>query len=167
MGMLKTAIRVSIELRQRIVAVLENADRVLPSLKQPDMYATLALLHFDDSAEAEYSVAGHPPILHYRKNTNNVVQLAMQQFPIGLFGDTDYKSTRTPFSQGDLFLILTDGITEVMNERGEEFGYRPVEESLIRYAAQPLPNIWKAIRNSATAYGVQRDDQSALMVRVL
>src|SRR5262249_41553866 len=63
MGMLKTAMRVSRQLGQEPVAMLESVDRVLPTVKEPNMYATLALMSFDDSSEAEYSLAGHPPIL--------------------------------------------------------------------------------------------------------
>lgn len=167
MGMLKTAMRVSLELKQEPVALLENTDRVLPSLKEPDMYATLALLRFDDSAEAEYALAGHPPILHYRKETNDVVRLAMQQFPLGLLGDTLYTSARTEYSRGDLFLISTDGVTEVTNEHGEEFGLERLEKLVTGHAAEPLAEIWGAIRSAAIAHGSQQDDQSALMIRAL
>lgn len=58
------------------------------------MTPTLALLRFDDSSEAEYCIAGHPPILHYRKSGNDMARLAMQQFPIGLLGTEDYVSAR-------------------------------------------------------------------------
>jgi serine phosphatase RsbU (regulator of sigma subunit) len=167
MGMLKTAMRVSLELKQPPTALLENADRVLPSLKEPDMYATLALLRFDHSPAAEYCLAGHPPILHYRKHSNDVARLTMQQFPIGLIGDARYTSARTQYSPGDLFLILTDGITEVADERGEEFGLERVERLVVSRAAHPLPEIWELIRNAVIAFGPQRDDQSALMIRAL
>jgi serine phosphatase RsbU (regulator of sigma subunit) len=63
------------------VAVLERADRVLPEVKEASMYATLALLYFDSSSEVEYSLAGRPPILHYRAATGGIARLAMQQFP--------------------------------------------------------------------------------------
>jgi len=167
MGMLKTAIRVSLEFGQQPIALLENTDRVLPSLKEPYMYATLALLRFDDSSQAEYCLAGHPPILHYRKTSNDVARLAMQQFPVGLTGSAEYVSARTPYSRGDLFVILTDGIIEVTNRHGEEFGLDNVEKLVIGHATEPLANIWDAIRNATIACGPQRDDQSALVVRAL
>ncbi len=167
MGMLKTAVRVSLELRQQPIALLENADRVLPSLKQPDMYATLALLRFDGSAEAEYCLAGHLPILHYRKNSNCVARLAMQQFPVGLLGTADYVSAYTSYSPGDLFVILTDGIVEVADQQGEEFGLERVEKLVIAHATERLAHIWDAIRAAAIAHGPQLDDQSALMIRAL
>jgi hypothetical protein len=42
--------------------LLESADRVLPAVKEADMYATLALLYCDGSFQAEYALAGHLPI---------------------------------------------------------------------------------------------------------
>jgi hypothetical protein len=63
MGMLKAALRVSLQFHQQPVALLESADRVLPAVKEPDMYATLALLYFDSSAQAEYALAGAHPAL--------------------------------------------------------------------------------------------------------
>ena len=50
MGMLKTALRASLQFHQQPVALLESADRVLPTVKQEDMYATLAMLYFDASS---------------------------------------------------------------------------------------------------------------------
>jgi hypothetical protein len=103
MGMLKTAIRVSLQFRQEPVAVLESADRVLPSVKEANMYATLALLYFDGSPEAEYSLAGHPPILHYRAPTGGIARLAMEQFPLGLIpGGPLYEPAGRPFSAGSV-----------------------------------------------------------------
>jgi Stage II sporulation protein E (SpoIIE) len=166
MGMLKTAMRLGIELRHKPVDLLRDADRVLPSLKQPDMYATLALLRFDGSMEAEYSLAGQPPILHYRKNSNDVALLAMQQFPVGLLLNPEYESARAPFASGDLFLMLTDGIFEVTNEQNEEFGLEQVKRLVVERAVEPLPNIWESIRSAARAHGPQKDDQSGLLVRV-
>jgi hypothetical protein len=167
MGMLKTVMRFGIELRQQPVALMENANRVLPSLKEPEMYATMALLHFDESPQAEYAVVAHPPILHYRKASNDIARLAMRQFPVGLFPTPQYTSARIPYSPGDLFLILTDGIIEVLSEQDEEFGLKRVETLVVRHAAEQLPNIWEAIRSAATAHGPQDDDQSALFVRAL
>ncbi len=51
MGMLKAAMRLAVQLCQMPVAALESVDRVLPDLKEPEMFATLALLRFDGSGE--------------------------------------------------------------------------------------------------------------------
>ncbi|HEY6465526.1 MAG TPA: SpoIIE family protein phosphatase, partial [Candidatus Acidoferrales bacterium] len=63
--------------------------------------------------------------------------------------------------------ILTDGIVEAANERGEEFGLERVEKLVIAHAAEPPANIWESIRSAVSAHGPQQDDQSALILRVL
>lgn len=78
MGMLKT--RLAVQFRQPPVELLESTDRVLPGLKKPDRYATLALLQFDGSAEVEYALAGHVPILHHRDRSRDTAELSMEQF---------------------------------------------------------------------------------------
>ncbi len=166
MGMLKTAMRVSLQFRRHPVALLESVDRVLPVVKEPDMYATMALLNFDGSAQAEYALAGHGPILHYRDRSRDTVRLSMKQFPLGLIPGGCYASQRVTYLSRDLFLMLTDGISEVPNERDEEFGLARLEQLLTQYATQPLPHIWELIMDEVHQHGLQQDDQSLLLVRV-
>ena len=166
MGMLKTAVRVSLQLGQHPVALLETADRVLPAVKEPDMYATLALLHFDGSEQAEYTSAGHVPILHYRDSSRDTARLLMEQFPLGLIPGSCYATQRVNYSTRDVFLMLTDGISEVPNDLDEEFGLARLEQLLVQHAAQSLPDIWKLIMEKVRQHGAQRDDQSLLLVRV-
>ena len=166
MGMLKTAMRLAVQFRQPPVALLESADRVLPGLKGPDMYATMALLQFDGSAEVEYSSAGHVPIVHYRDRDRDTAMLSMEQFPLGLIPGGSYASRRVTYSPGDLFLMLTDGISEVPNEKDEDFGLARLEQLLTQHAAQPLPQIWDLIMTGVRQHGIQQDDQTLLLVRV-
>jgi sigma-B regulation protein RsbU (phosphoserine phosphatase) len=166
MGMLKTAIRVSLQFRQEPVAVLESADRVLPAVKEANMYATLALLYFYGLSEAEYSLAGNPPILHYRAPTGDIVRLAMEQFPLGLMPGGRYSSQRVSYSPRDLFLMISDGISEVCNENDEEFGLDRLEQLLSKNAVQPLPKLWELIMGEVKRHGVQQDDQTLLLLRV-
>jgi serine phosphatase RsbU (regulator of sigma subunit) len=135
-------------------------------VKEPDMFATLALLYFDRPREAEYAVAGHVPILHYRGRSRDTTRLSMEQFPLGLVPGGDYQSARVVHSRGDLFLMVSDGILETANDKEEEFGLGRVEQLLARHAAEPLPRICELITDEVKRYGEQRDDQSLLLLRV-
>ncbi len=166
MGMLKTAMRVAVQFQQEPVAMLESADRVLPALKEPEMFATLALLHFSGPEQAEYALAGHVPILHYRDRSRDTVQLSMEQLPLGLIPGGAYACRGVTYSVRDLFLMVTDGITEVANERDEEFGLTGLEQVLTKNSSRPLPEIWESIMGEVKLHGVQQDDQSLLLLRV-
>ena len=167
MGMLKTAMRLAVQFRQMPVEALESVDRVLPDLKEREMFATLALLRFDGSSEAEYALAAHPPILHYRHGSRDTARLSMEQLPLGLIPGGSYASKRVIYTPRDLFLLVTDGITEVANARDEEFGLARLQELLTQHATRALPEIWALIMREVRQYGLQQDDQSLLLLRVL
>jgi sigma-B regulation protein RsbU (phosphoserine phosphatase) len=90
----------------------------------------------------------------------------MEQFPLGLIPGGRYASQRISYSPRDLFLLLTDGITEVVNERDDEFCLARLERILTQHAAQPLSQIWELAMGEVRQYGVQQDDQSLLLLRV-
>ena len=166
MGMLKSAMRMAFQFPHTPSSLLESADRVLPAVKTSDMYATLALLSFDNSMEAKYAIAGHPAILHYRVVSRDVKRLSMEQFPLGLIPGGNYASARAAFAASDVFLMLTDGIPDAANERDEEFGLDRVEQILISHAGEPLSQIWDAVIRAARRHGPPEDDQTLLLLRV-
>ena len=67
----------------------------------------------------------------------------------------------------DVFLMLTDGISEVPNANDEEFGLDHLEQLLRRNASLPLPELWDVIMGEVKRHGVQQDDQTLLLLRVL
>ena len=106
MGMLKTALRASLQFHQQPVALLESADRVLPAVKQADMYATLAMLYFDASTQASTRWQGI--CLSCTIAIAAMIRLgsSMEQFPLGLIPGGRYESQRVSYSPGDMFLLV-------------------------------------------------------------
>jgi sigma-B regulation protein RsbU (phosphoserine phosphatase) len=131
------------------------------------MYATMAGLRFSHSAEAEYAAAGHLPLLQYRQAHNDVVQWTAEQFPLGLFPDLAFATQHLPCGTGDIFAIVTDGLTETVDEREEDFGLERLEQLLVQNAGRPLPEIFDAVLAAVSRYGSQQDDRTLLLVRIL
>ena len=65
-----------------------------------------------------------------------------------------------------MFLLFTDGITEVVNHADEDFGLARLEQLLNEHAAQPLSQIWEVIMAEVWQHGPQKDDQTLLLLRV-
>jgi phosphoserine phosphatase RsbU/P len=167
MGMLKTATRYGLMFGQSLTSLLEGINRVLPSVKPPNMFATFAGLRFTGADEAECIVAGHFPILHFRRRQRDVVRRSMEQFPLGLFPDANYRSSRVRYEAGDLFALITDGVVETADAHDEEFGLERVEDILCKLAGRPLPEIFEAALAAVGEYGIQQDDRTLMLVRVL
>jgi hypothetical protein len=166
MGMLKTAIRQAWLTQQSLPALLDNVNAVLPAVKEPEMYATLAALRFDASSQVQIAVAGHPPILHYRKKSQDISRCAMRQYPLGLVAEPGYVSAQIICDPGDLFVVVSDGLLETMNAGAEEFGLDRLEKSVVAHATESLPEIYEALMRAVSAFGEQRDDRTVLIVRI-
>jgi serine phosphatase RsbU (regulator of sigma subunit) len=167
MGMIKTAVRYGLLLRRPIARILDDLNLVLPSVKTPNMFATLAALRFDGSNEVEYLSAGHVPLLHYQRRSGDVVRHAMSQFPLGLFAAAGYAPQRIRYEAGDIFVLVTDGVVETGEERDADDGFERLSKIVSALGAQPLPEIAAAVNAEATRHGAQEDDRTVLLIRVV
>jgi serine phosphatase RsbU (regulator of sigma subunit) len=167
MGNLKTALRLGCDQGQPLPRMIEAVNRVLPAVKKPEMYATLACALFRDVGDAEYLVAGHPPILHYRAATAKIERCTMEQFPLGLMFLSGYTSASVHHEHGDLFVLLSDGILETTNSAGVEFGLEGVERALYEHAKLPLKEIASLLLAELERFGPRTDDQTLLLIRTL
>jgi serine phosphatase RsbU (regulator of sigma subunit) len=166
MGMVKSSVRQGLLTRLSMPALLETVNAVLPSVKEPDMFVTVAALRFDTANIAEFSVAGHPPLLHFSQSQQSVVRRAMIQYPLGLMPEGGYVSEHVQFGPGDIFALVTDGLIETLNQNDEEFGLRRLEKLLLENSSRPLPAIFDALIAAVSAFGPQKDDRTVLLVRI-
>ena len=167
MGMMKTAMRYGLLLRRPLRNLVSDLDRLLPQVKEPSMFATLAALRFDGSNEVEYVSAGHVPILHFRKNSNDVISHYAQQHPLGLLVGDGCVSRRLTFNAGDIFLVPTDGAVELGDEPDAEAGLEFLARILRKFNKNPLPEIFEGFQRAITQQGTQHDDRTLLLVRAL
>lgn len=165
MGMIKSAIRMALAGGTSLELLLDRLNDVIYDLKPPQMYATFAALRRDGGDDLAFTTAGHLPILCWRRQTGTVESLVVEQVPISALPGRTFASARTAAAPGDVFLVLTDGITEVFDARDEEFGLERVTDVLAQNATLPLPELEVKLLAAARAHGTPHDDQSVILVR--
>jgi serine phosphatase RsbU (regulator of sigma subunit) len=79
----------------------------------------------------EYSSAGHPPAILLRAN-GELESLSEGGLLLGVLSDAAYVSGSFKLGAGDVLIIYSDGITESLNNAGEEFGWARLEQQLRR-----------------------------------
>jgi hypothetical protein len=166
MGILKSAVHTRVLSGGTLDHMLGDVNKVLVPLSKTNMYVTLAALHDDGSGRLSFSVAGHPPILHYRASTNTIDELSIPQVPLGMFDDRTFESASFVAEPGDILAIVTDGLTEVFDARDDEFGMERLKEAFRATATQPLASISETVLRLTREHGPQSDDQTLLLVRV-
>jgi serine phosphatase RsbU (regulator of sigma subunit) len=165
MGMVKSGARTQLLTKSRLEDLLNTLNAVLYALKGPAMFVTFAGLQFDGNAGLRFTVAGHLPILHYQAATTSVVELSIPQVPLAMFDDRSFTSATTSYASGDLFVILTDGLTEVFDRGDREFGLDRVKALIQAHAGASLEALEGQLLAAVHAHGPQLDDQTLLLIR--
>jgi hypothetical protein len=166
MGMMKSAARVKLMDGARLDSLVQDLNRVLFQVKGDGMFATIAALRFHGDGAVEVAVAGHLPVLRVRAASGDVELLPNEQLPLGIVEDTKFWSRTLTGDSGDVFVLLTDGLTEVENQRGEELGWERLRDLVVERRLRPLPEIHDAVMHVVTTHGRQEDDQTLALIRL-
>lgn len=96
-------------------------------------YGVLAL----DTGLMTYASAGHDPQMIRRRA--DLVELMMPTGPLlGLFDDLQIKEKTVALEAGNTLLLYTDGVTDALNEEGEEYSRSRLQAQL-QQAPGPAP----------------------------
>lgn len=167
MGMFKSAVRVLLNANKSLESILAETTKTLHYLRKKDMFLTCAFLKFNSNHTVEFSTAGHLPILRLRDDSAAFEELVIKQLPIAATDSFVYNTELVEFGKGDLFVLLTDGITETADRSQNEFGLQLVKEIIIKNRNQPLIDMYTSVDKKVSAFGKQKDDQTVLLVRCL
>jgi len=118
------------------------------------------------SKTVEFSNAGMPPLLIYKKDTGEVEEVMINGMPLGAMKNFPYEMKEVNFSSGDALLLLSDGLPELTNKSDEQFGYEQVKE-VFRSAADKTSNeIINRLKNAASDWTEEKepDDDVTLVV---
>ena len=118
--------------------------------------------------------AGHLPLYHYRAATGTVVRVLPRGLGLGLtasdlFG-AELEERGVSYQAGDVFLFVTDGITESHDAEREEFGEARLMQLFATLAATrtPVGGIVTAVNGAAVEFASgapQHDDQTVIAIR--
>lgn len=132
-------------------------------------FATLFFADYDDvTRRLLFSNCGHnPPIL--LRADGAVERLTATATVLGLFEEWKCSTQETIMHHGDLLAIYSDGVTEAMNEVGEEFSEARFIASLREFRsfspALLLTNVVRTVQEFAGGY--QSDDLTLVIARAL
>ena len=94
-------------------------------------YVTASYLFVDTlQGTVRYSGAAHPPFLVWQARTGRVTEYVENGLMLGPFGDSPYSAGTLSLEPGDRVLLFTDGLLEVKNAAGRDFGVDGVRQIL-------------------------------------
>ena len=112
-----------------------------------------------------YCNAGHnPPML---VTHSRVERLETGGMVLGLFDGTPFEEASVVLEPGDFLVTFSDGVSEAMDEQGEEFGDERLLESIASMTddeVAPKPKHVFASVSAFTAGAAQNDDVTAMVI---
>ncbi len=161
-------------LRSQCAIALDQPQRFLQSVNQlfyentvESAYATMFFAEYDDRAQRlRYANCGHLCALVLRSD-GALERLGSTATVLGIFKEWDCEIGECGLVRGDTLALYTDGITESMNEREEEFGELGLVAALRRYRELAPQAMVASIVNEVQQYSPheQRDDITLIVAR--
>jgi serine phosphatase RsbU (regulator of sigma subunit) len=164
MAMFKTAVHTQTAGVSPEVLLL-NVNRTLYPLKTNNTFVTAGVLHSNGNGQLLLALAGHPALLRYCQKKREVHEYPPADMPVGILPEQSFTPMPVESDPGDVLLIVTDGLTEVFDSKGQEMGLGPLKVGLAQSATLPLPELFACLRQIALKKGPQLDDQTMLIVR--
>lgn len=161
-------------LRSQCAIALDQPQRFLKSVNQlfyenttDNVYATLFFAEYDNNVRRlRYANCGHLSALLLRSD-DTLERLDSTCTVLGLFKEWDCSIEERGLSSGDTLAIFTDGMTESLDDRGEEFGEKALIEALRRHRELSSQTLLTAIVDEVRQFSPQeqRDDITLIVAK--
>jgi serine phosphatase RsbU (regulator of sigma subunit)/pSer/pThr/pTyr-binding forkhead associated (FHA) protein len=144
------------------VKALDQINRSLNGLNM-DRFVTLILGYLDSSKhEMTFANAGHlPPLVRETSGKTHWVKQARRSLPLGVSDAAVFFSETISLKPGDNVLLFTDGLSDLMNPQGDQFGMERLAREVELSPNRAPESIGKAICQAAKSHlgaAVQHDD---------
>ncbi|MBN2533730.1 MAG: SpoIIE family protein phosphatase [Spirochaetales bacterium] len=151
------------ELLQRINIIFKDL------MVDYEKYFTAFYLIINKNTQALFSNAAHPKAILLRES--NVYHLSVKGILIGVsqMMEDAFETKRIALKTGDKIILYSDGITEAMNTRNEEYGIKRLTLVSQKNAPKTCDEIVKAITahfHDFTQGAKQSDDETLLVIEI-
>lgn len=129
-----------------------------------DAFVTANLFRFDvPSGHGVVVNAGHQRPILLRRGAVQLIEIA-PDLPLGIFGDTAYRSHHVSVEPGDRLLLLSDGLSDARPVGGAPFGDTRLAELLLASGDLQPPEVVRLLTKAAIDHraGQLQDDATAV-----
>lgn len=164
MGMFKSALRSNLTHGDSLSECYSNINSTIFDLKDKKMFLTAASVRMI-AGKLEYIVAGHLPLLIYRKESKQVEELTIRQVSIGMKKDFQFKDGEFNLASGDFVVMVTDGVPETFSKSKELFSMERIKRIIELNASEESGKINQNILTEVEKFGIPDDDLTIVTIK--
>lgn len=153
-------------------SILADCNNVLKNSFDKKTFITVNIAKFFvDDKIFHFARAGHTQAIHYMHNKKSCIELYPEGTALGLtnFSKSKIEVISVKYKKGDLFLIFSDGLSEIMSPEGEMFGTKPLKNILTENYDLPLTEIKDKILKTGIEFSKSKiidDDLTFIVLRI-
>jgi sigma-B regulation protein RsbU (phosphoserine phosphatase) len=149
MALTRSIVRASVIAAPLPAEGIAQANRLICADAANGMFVTLCYAQLDpETGEVVYVNAGHNPPLLMRAATGEIVELPRTGMVLGFDAAFTFDQRTARLNPGDFALFYTDGLTEAINEQGEEFGLKRLRRVLLDQRGATAEEIVEALERA-------------------
>ena len=170
-GTIVTATKVlfnALALEPNPIRILQEMSRDLKQMGFHNMYMAMIIAKMTHE-RLLISSAGMPFTYYYRIADKKVCEIALKGMPLGGFTDFPYQSMEIALKKGDTFLLMSDGLMELRNKKGDFFGEERIKSLFQDVASEPPDRIIKHLSREAQGWAKMntvQDDMTLMVMQV-
>lgn len=168
MALSVTVLRFAMSLDFTPADLLTRANQLILEDQQSRMFATVFVCYIDlETGEVQFGSAGHNPPMHYVNSEGKCELLSAPGVAMGVFPTATYAEITRVISHGDILVLYTDGITEVINADEEEFGEERLEMLISNNRHLSAQDLSDLVVSTITEFSMERgfDDETLLVLK--
>ena len=151
---------------EKILSLL--SETITPDLHDGRFITFLMVALDSQTHEMTFANAGHAPALHFERASGRFHSLESTGLPIGFDSDDTISAGRTiRLAPGDVVLLATDGVIELMNEQREMFGRERLERLVRENCKRSAADILSIIRDAVNEFHPHTHPPDDVTVMVL
>jgi sigma-B regulation protein RsbU (phosphoserine phosphatase) len=166
MSSLHAAVHAHSELDNSLAKTIGAVNRYLVDSTPANRFVTLFYAELDpkDGSLAFLNAGHNPPLIVHAGGT--MEQLAAGGLPLGIMANADFREGKTRLHPGDVLVIYSDGVSEAVNPKGEEFGPTRLYETVARNLDASAAGIRDRIESALTKFcqGTPAADDITLVI---
>jgi len=170
MALSRTLVRASTTGNPNVSESIEKANELICADAKTGMFVTLFYAILDAKKKRlRYVNAGHNPPLLLKQQKGNTVLLKAKGIALGVIEDIELEEEEIQLEKGDLITLFTDGVTEAINQKEEQFGQQRLLSLIEKNRGLSAREIISKIEAEVTAFSggqPQFDDITLMIIKI-